>query len=280
LIDTAVEVEREKDYRNLAIISVIVIIALAAGIYHRFREKKKINAELEERNKLIDAQKKVIEEMNEQLKMKILQSKLNPHFLFNSLNSIQYFIGMNDRKGALVYLTRFASFLRNVLKHGDELSITAAQEAALLEQYLWLEQCRFPDRFEYKVQLNGNGTTQGAGVPPMLVHSLVEDALYLGVLNLGASEKGKLDVLFEVVDGELIVTVADNGLDRDEAITNQQSKGLEPMDGASDILEKRLQLFNRRATKKIEVSYQRNTEPRTGYVNQAKLIVPQPLFHS
>jgi LytS/YehU family sensor histidine kinase len=185
---------------------------------------------------------------------------------------------MNDRKGALLYLTRFAAFLRNVLKYGDDLSITAQQEADLLKQYLWLEQCRFPDRFEYKVQLNGDGVAGNAQVPPMLVHSLVEDALYLGVLNLKDDQKGKLNIVFEVVNNELIVKVTDNGLEREQALAKQQLKGLEPIDGASDILQKRLELFNRRATKKIEVAYQNNAAAN-GFVNEAKLVVPQPLFN-
>jgi LytS/YehU family sensor histidine kinase len=185
---------------------------------------------------------------------------------------------MNDKKGALLYLTRFAAFLRNVLKHGDELSITAEQEAALLKQYLWLEQCRFPDRFEYDVQLIGNGVTHNAGIPPMMVHSLVEDALYLGVLNLSENEKGQLNVVFEVVNNELIVKVNDNGIERSEAIAKQLLKGLEPVDGASDILEKRLELFNRRTSKKIEVTHQNKSVTDTGFVNEATLVVPQPLF--
>ena len=280
LIGTALEVEREKAVRNIAVVAGVLFIVLAGGIYYRFREKKKLHDELRQRNELIDAQKKVIEEMNEQLKMKILQSKLNPHFLFNSLNSIQYFIGMNDRKGALQYLTRFAAFLRNVLKYGDELSITADQEASLLEQYLWLEQCRFPGRFDYKVQVNGNGTTHNADVPPMLVHSLVEDALYLGVLNLKEDEKGNVNVVFEVVDDSLVVSVNDNGMDREKAVAFQQSKNLQPVEGASDILDKRLELFNRRAGKKIEVTHQSSSENQSGFVNEAKLVVPQPLFNA
>ena len=280
LIDTALEVEREKAYRNMALIAGTLIIVLAAGIYIRLREKKKLHDELQQRNILIDAQKKVIEEMNEQLKMKILQSRLNPHFLFNSLNSIQYFIGMNDRKSALLYLTRFASFLRKVLKYSDELSITAEQEAGLLEQYLWLEQCRFPDRFVYQVQLNGNGAVHHAEVPPMLVHSLVEDALYLGVLNLKSEQKGKVSIVFEVHKNELIVKVNDNGLEREQALAVQLLKGLDPADGTSDILKKRLELFNRRAIRKIEVAFENKDLTETGFMNEAKLTVPQPLFNS
>lgn len=279
LIDTALEVERQKTVRNIVIIVGILVIILAGVVFNRFRIKKKLNDELNERNNLIDAQKKVIEEMNEQLKMKILQSKLNPHFLFNSLNSIQYFIGINDKKAALLYLTRFAAFLRNVLKYGDDLSITAEQEAALLEQYLWLEQCRFPGRFEYSVKLNGNGEVQTADLPPMLVHSLVEDALYLGLLNLKDDEKGKLDVAFEVVDKQLVIKVNDNGMMRKDAVAFQQSKGLEPIEGASDILQKRLELFNRRTSKKIEVVYDNSGANDSEFVNEARLVVPQPLFN-
>jgi LytS/YehU family sensor histidine kinase len=114
----------------------------------------------------------------------------------------------------------------------------------------------------------------------MLVHSLVEDALYLGVLNLKEDEKGNVNVVFEVVDDSLVVSVNDNGMDREKAVAFQQSKNLQPVEGASDILDKRLELFNRRAGKKIEVTHQSSSENQSGFVNEAKLVVPQPLFNA
>jgi hypothetical protein len=116
LIDTALEVEQQKTWRNIFVIAAVLIVLLAIGIYYRFREKKKLHEALQQQHQLIDAQKKVIEEMNEQLKMKILQSKLNPHFLFNSLNSIQYFVGMNDRKGALIVPDPLCFFLKKCIE--------------------------------------------------------------------------------------------------------------------------------------------------------------------
>ncbi|TDH28590.1 transporter substrate-binding domain-containing protein [Segetibacter sp. 3557_3] len=276
LIDTALEVQREKTYRNIALAIGAMVILFAGGLYLRFREKKRLHDELKERNKLIAEQKQTIEGINEHLKMKILQAKLNPHFIFNSLNSLQYFIGLNDRKSALLYLTRFASFLRNVLNYGDDLLITAAQEAVLLEQYLWLEQCRFPDRFEYSVHFSGNGVTRSALLPPMMVHSLVEDALYLGILNLDSGETGRLCILFEMAGSQLQVTVSDNGLNRTTAIARQQSKGLDNEMNASAILHKRLTLYNNNTERKIEVVHQEELPAETTFVNEVRLLVPQP----
>ncbi|HZG23158.1 MAG TPA: histidine kinase [Chitinophagaceae bacterium] len=278
LIDTALQVEREKDFRNIALLTGALMIVIAGVVYSRFLVKKRLNNQLFQRNQVIDAQKEQIEEINEQLKMKILQSKLNPHFLFNSLNSIQYFVGMNDRKGALLYLNRFAAFLRNVLKFGDELSITAEEEAGLLEQYLWLEQCRFPGRFDYKVQVSSKAIAHEAQLPPMLVFSLVEDALYLGLLNLEENEKGLLEVVFEAGDNNLIVHVNDNGQEREAALAKKKARNGEYRGAASDILVKRLELFNRRAAKPIEVKHQSSALANTAFVNEVTLVIPRPLF--
>ncbi|MEO5998449.1 MAG: sensor histidine kinase [Chitinophagaceae bacterium] len=261
------------------LISCAIIFIFAGVIYNSDRIKKKLNSQLQQRNELIDAQKKKIEGMNEQVKMKILQSKFNPHFLFNSLNSIQYFIARNDRKEALLYTARFAGFLRNVLRYSDELFITAEQEAGMLEQYLWLEQCRYLNRFEFKVKLIEAGRIHNAEVPPMLVHSLVVDALYLGVLNMGETKKGVLDIVFEVLNNELIIKVTDNGLERQQALAREQAKGIENINGLAGILGKRLELFNRKAVKKIEVTYKTKASTNTGFVNEAILVVPQPLFN-
>jgi hypothetical protein len=254
LIDTALDAERTKTQRNIIIGAGIVSLLLAGIFFWRFRTKSKMNHLLKQRNVVIAAQNQRIEEMNQQLNIKILQSRINPHFIFNSLNSIQYYITANDKKVALQYIAKFAAFLRQILKSTDEMLIPASEEARLAEQYLWLEQSRFPDRFDYKVTvLNGASEAQ---TPPLLVHALLETVLYNHVLSEKKTGFVSIDFIHE--EDDLILKVSDsaaaNGLDTEN-------------------LQKRIELINRAAVKPITI-----TQSRTDETNFIQLTIPQPLF--
>jgi len=229
----------------------------------------KLTEKLEAQNRLISKQNEQIGQMNELLKLKVLQARMNPHFLFNSLNSIQYFITAGDMKASLQYISRFSAFLRKVIHFGDELSILVSDEAALLKEYLWLEHSRFPDKFEYEITIPDNA--QQASILPLLTHGLVEEALYKGVLNLNRGNKGKLLIAFELNKSFLTVTVTDNGIKRKEAAELEIKKSLGPE--KEDMLTRRIKLFNRQEKRKIVLKITAD-ENR----NEANLQIPQPLF--
>jgi len=273
LMDTAVEAQQHRSYRNIMLIILVSVALLAAVLYSRFRTKQKLNRQLRAHNEEIIRQRDQINEMNKMLQLKILQSRLNPHFLFNSLNSIQYFVMGDDKSATLTYMNRFSSFLRKIIEYGDSLSVDAEKEAGLLEEYLWLEQYRFRDRFRYAIRLDKN--CGDSAVLPLISLSLVEDALYKGMLNLPEGETGQLDVSFERSNGTLKVSVTDNGLPRSSAKAIDQRKGL--VSGTGNILERRLQLFNKQSKKKI---YQRLRELSDPQTTIAELEIPQPLFEN
>lgn len=145
------------------------------------------------------------------LGLKLLQARLNPHFLFNSLNSIQYFISLDDKKTSLQYIGRFSAFLRKMIQFGDETAIQLHDEAELVRDYLVLEQYRFPDRFEFDIRMLGDAGLED--VPPFLTHHLVEEALYRGVLHLDKAEKGKISILIRPDGDSIRMEITDNGID-------------------------------------------------------------------
>lgn len=273
LMDTAVEAQQHRSYKNIMLIVLVSVALLAAVLYSRFRTKQKLNRQLRKHNEEIIRQRDQINEMNKMLQLKILQSRLNPHFLFNSLNSIQYFVMGDDKSATLTYMNRFSSFLRKIIEYGDSLSVDAEKEAGLLEEYLWLEQYRFKDRFRYAIRLDNN--SRDSAILPLISLSLVEDALYKGMLNLPEGETGQLDVKFERRNGTLKVSVTDNGLPRSSAKALDQRKGL--VNGTGNILERRLQLFNKQSKKKIYQHLRELTDPQTTI---AELEIPQPLFEN
>jgi len=270
VVDAAIYAQRQKTIRNILIAVGCTLVLLSAILYNRFKVKQKLTKSLQQRNDLIAAQNEQIERMNQQLKIKILQSKLNPHFLFNSLNSIQYFINENDRKGALQYIQRFSRFLRQVLASSDELLIPVHQEATLLEQYLWLEQNRFPGRFNYEVKVKETAADENTLMPPLLTHSIAEELLYLCILNDGTTGTHFISIEFGIANNMLEAEIKCNGIDRDRAIELHRSKGLQHEEEM--ILEKRLELINYNNVKAISVSYHFD---EANAINTCVLTIPQ-----
>ncbi|WP_162915927.1 histidine kinase [Paraflavitalea soli] len=266
LMDTAVEVQKHRSFRNIMLVLFVSVILLSLVLYNRFQTKQKLNRQLSAKNDQI-------EQMNQLLKLKILQARMNPHFLFNSLNSIQYFITGDDKKASLQYIGRFSAFLRKVINYGDELFINVKEEAELLTEYLWLEHCRFHDKFDYEIRVAPG--TQGAAILPLLTHSLVEEALYKGVLNLTNGHKGKLCIEFVTEEDTLVVKVTDNGISRQDAARLDKKKGM--MNGDDAMLMRRIDLFNAQGKRKITTSKAVWHENGTA-LNNATLEIPQPLF--
>ena len=276
LLDTALELQQQRSFRNTVIIAGILLLLLAVVLYGRFRIKQKMSEELARRNLLISKQHEQIDQMNQLLKLKVLQARMNPHFLFNSLNAVQYFIAADDKKASLVYISRFSAFLRKVIRFGDELSISMHDEVELLKEYLWLEQTRFPGQFEYEVELPPDlGHTQ---ILPLLTHGLVEAALYRGVLNLAAGKGGCIKIGVTAMNDRLLVQVNDNGMSREQSGELEKKKGLSADE--EDMLARRIRLFNRQSKRKIHFSSSRLVANGDGLLNEARLEIPQPLWEN
>jgi hypothetical protein len=274
LMDTAVEVQRQRSFRNTMLVVLLFVLLLGGVLLNRFITKKKLHGKLAQRNQLISRQNEQIEQMNQLLKLKVLQARMNPHFLFNSLNSIQYFITADDKKASLQYISRFSAFLRKLIHFGDELSITLQDEAGLLQEYLWLEHTRFPDKFEYEINLPGN--LEQAGILPLLTHGLVEQALYRGVLNLDNGKKGKILIDFAAAGDMIVVQVTDNGMSREQSGELEKRKGIAKKD--DDMLARRIRLFNRQGKRRINLHTGMVTINKDEAANRARLEIPQPLF--
>ena len=265
LIDTALDGERSKAQRNLFLLLALMGVILSGFLYARFRTKIRLNKLLQEKNKVIVSQKEKMEQMNEQLNIKILQSKLNPHFLFNSLNAIQYHIVENDRKGALNYISGFARFLRQFIKTSDDMLIPVTEDRQLVRSYLELEEKRFPGIFNFSVTVtNGAGEAE---TPPMLIHSILELALYDRILSVKENIVPELNINYELQDSLLVITVTDNAIVKDKEKNNNRS-----MESLLT-LENRIKSINHAARFPVVFTMASDNE-----INTSILKIPNPLF--
>jgi ligand-binding sensor domain-containing protein/signal transduction histidine kinase len=152
-----------------------------------------------------------------ELELKALRAQMNPHFIFNCLNSIQNYIAGNDSEAATRYLGRFARLVRLALHGSVDGEHSLREEMEMLDSYLALEQLRFQGRFSYTIEASPDLDTDEFTLPPMLVQPFVENALLHGLKN--KTEEGRISVAFSVEGDQLVVTVTDNG------------PGFEPMSG-------------------------------------------------
>ncbi|MCF3110503.1 histidine kinase [Niabella sp. CC-SYL272] len=266
LMDAAVELERQQWYRNMTLLLLGCSVVFILLLYTRFRTKQRLNSALKQRNQLISAQNAQIDQMNRRLQLKVLQTRMNPHFLFNSLNAIQYFVMGGDNRLTLQYIKRFSGFLRKLIQFGDETVITLADEIALLKAYLWLEQSRFPDLLEYEVTATNADPNQQ--LLPLLTHAIVEKQLYKRLLDHGIP--GKLQVQFNPGTDVLtvVITVAITG----NAVPGEADVDESTSDERNSLYE-RIRLFNRNSKRKISVITEEHATLSTTIIT-----VPQPLF--
>ncbi len=179
------------------------------------------------------------------LEQQSMNASMNRHFVFNSLNSIQYFINTRDRVSANKYLTNFAKLIRKNLDTAtlDGNMITLDEELERLELYLSLECMRFKDRFDYEINVEGI-ETESILIPAMILQPFVENSIIHGILpNLDKKGRIVLDVKLE--DGYLLMSVEDNGIGVNQSINQKggmegdhRSKGMEITSKRIDLIQK------------------------------------------
>lgn len=157
-----------------------------------------------------DTQKQLI-----QAELKSIRSQFNPHFVFNSLNSIQGLITKNDMEGANQYLTDFSTLLRDSLKESQRDFTSLSKEMEMLDHYLKLEQLRFG--FSYKIEMSPALNKEAIEVPVLLLQPVIENAVKHGIS--GQYEQGLLGISFTQSGADLVATITDNGHGFDQAIS-------------------------------------------------------------
>jgi ligand-binding sensor domain-containing protein len=202
------------------------------------------------RYRLREVQKEAaLREQIDSLERSALQAQMNPHFIFNSLNSIQQFILKNERQRAAQYLATFARLVRDTLNASVEGRIALDDELRMIDHYLSLEKLRFAGRFDYSLEVAEGTDAYDIILPPLLIQPFVENAVLHGMKH--ADGQGFIRVFFEEKAQALWVTIEDNGPGR-AAAAAQHTPSDEPPRAAHKsvgmgITQKRLELLGGRS---------------------------------
>lgn len=222
-------------YRSTWIITLavaLIVALIALGLRFRYRR--------------IESRKRELMMME----LGALQAQMNPHFTFNTLNSIQNYILKNDTRSSIKYLSEFSMLMRKILDYAQIQLISIEEEMSFLKSYISLEKQRLKDGFQEELEIDSS-LPANVGIPSMLLQPFVENAIWHGLAHM--REGGVLGVHFERIENRLIVTISDNGKGRKHAAKRMGKESKHQSKGMS-ITQNRIRIIERLYKAKIEFS--------------------------
>ncbi len=211
----------------------IVFLGLAAFFFYRSNQQQKL--------------------ANNLLALKSLRSQMNPHFIFNALNSVNNYIAKSDERSANRYLSEFSTLMRAVLENSEEDFIPLSKELELLQLYVKLEHSRFPEKFDYDIAIDDHLDVAAFQIPPMLLQPYIENAIWHGLRY--KEEKGFLDIALRQKTKDTIeITISDDGIGRRRsAALKTQHQKKQKSKGMGNI-KKRIAILNDMYKDRVEVA--------------------------
>ena len=244
---------------------IMVIFVLLLTIYLIFRHRTKIIIQKREQRRKINE----LEMQMTQLKQKTLQLQMNPHVIFNTLNSIQQYIIDHDIDKAVSYLSSFSKLMRRILNNSNERFISLYDEIEAVRLYLELESMRLGNRFNYEIDLDSDLDANNIEIAPLIIQPFVENAIIHGLVPKKENCFLKI-IVSKMGEGKLLCVVEDNGVGRKHSEIMKQKTGSHKSYGMS-ITRRRLEMLSRISNNdfsvEIEDLHNENGEPAGTRVN-------------
>ncbi len=212
--DTIRELEiRKKEITNIFLIVALTLIGVLFIVtYFLFRNKGKSNLKLKEINAQLEVVNGELEIEKENMELKALLSQINPHFIFNSLNSVQKYIASNDKEQAFDYLSNFGKIMRSTLENSNESYIAISDELEVLRIYMDLEAKRIPGKLSYEFIVDEKLDIYNMKIPPMLLQPYIENAIWHGIMQKGSP--GNIRIIISQVKESVHCSIEDDGIGR------------------------------------------------------------------
>ena len=224
--------------KHLSILTTIASLCANKIVRARAEEEKK-----EAQRKLMSTQQKMTE-----VEMQALRAQMNPHFIFNCLNSINRYIVKSDQTTASLYLTKFAKLIRLILDNSNCKNVVLTNELEALKLYIEMEALRFDRKFTYEIKVEPNLGTDTIELPPLIIQPYVENAIWHGLLH--KENNGHLSISVGMAGESMLqCTIEDNGVGREKAkelksktATSRKSLGMQLTENRLNLLNKHAQL--------------------------------------
>ncbi len=201
-----------------------------------------------------------------------LKAQMNPHFMYNTLNSIQDLILQNDIKNTNYYLSRYSTLMRKILDSSENNEIDIAEEVEILQLYMELEKLRFGDDFVHSIVVSEKINEKRINIPSMIIQPFVENAIKHGLLHKKGEKR--LEVDFDKTGQNLICIIKDNGIGRKRAAEIQKRSQMTHRSFATKATERRLELVNLDRKQKIKLTIKDNEENGIATGTEVRLEIP------
>lgn len=236
------EVQRQAALKRAFIGGLVLVSLLAILLVYIFRQRLK-------NQKTLSLKDNEIKEVNfkrqmTELEMKALRAQINPHFLFNCMNSINRMILNGESDKASIYLTKFSKLVRLILENAETPKVSLENELALLESYIQLEELRFKGKIHYQISVDESIEPGSTYLPSMVLQPFVENAIWHGLMHKEESEKGNISIAVKEENDRLFCTIEDNGVGRKRAQELRERSVLKSKSMGMKITEDRLRLLN------------------------------------
>lgn len=239
------ESKRQKSITLVLIVVVSALLTISFLLFKRYQSNKQnelLKMQIEETQKTLIAQKKATES-----ELKALKSQMNPHFIFNALNSIQEEFMFGDKIIANEQMGNFTSLTRDILTVSGKKNIPIEKEIEILTKYLELEKMRFGQDFDYAITCSENIDESYHQIPPMIVQPFVENSIKHGLLHKQGYKKVTAHFALNEEENILICTVQDNGIGRKKSAEIKSNNRHNSF--STDSIAQRLQLLNGNETR-------------------------------
>lgn len=229
--------------------AVLVVLLL---LLFKYRIKKIRKKQLEELKKI------KLENELRLVQQSALKAQMNPHFIFNVLNSIKGYIYDNDKKNAVLYLSNFAELMRKILHNSSYDKIKLAEELEILKIYIDLEAMQFEGDFEYELKLSNDLDIDAVQIPGLLIQPYIENAFKHGLRHKKGQKKLSLDL--SRTDNSLQIKITDNGIGLVASKQINETVNKSHQSFASNATERRIELLNNNAKDIVHVKILNNLD--------------------
>ncbi len=188
------------------------------------------------------------------LKQQVLQSQMNPHFIFNALNSIKLYIINNEQKNAVRYLNKFAKLIRKILEASQLKEVSLYDELDTMELYMSIENIRFNNEIDYRFNIDPSINVKSIKIPPLILQPFLENSLWHGL----SSKKNDKKIILSVnkINTDFIeIVIEDNGIGRKASAKIKANKKIKRKSISIDLTKERLRSFGREFEKDFSLRY-------------------------
>jgi ligand-binding sensor domain-containing protein len=246
----------------LAVVTTAAVTLIFVTLYNRNKQKR-------------EQQDRATMKRIADLEQMALRAQMNPHFIFNCLNSIQQFVYDKDIQSANRFISGFAKLIRQTLDNSTKTTLSVADEIQYLNSFLALEQIRFENKFDYHIIVDEGINTEEYKIPVMLLQPQVENSVRHGI-RYKKEANGIITIRFSLIENELVCAIEDNGIGRKKAMELKSRQHIEYHSKGMLLTSERIEAMNKVSVDKIRMEVVDLTD-KQGQAAGTKIIIHFPL---